>query len=72
MKKYKCTICKYEYDPAQGDPTQGIAPGTPFEQLPADWTSALGTFSLAIIFVLFEIIFKTGLFQMLFSFIVPM
>ncbi|MBR3723814.1 MAG: rubredoxin [Bacteroidales bacterium] len=37
MKKYKCTICKYEYDPAQGDPTQGIAPGTPFEQLPADW-----------------------------------
>ena len=37
MKKYKCTICKYEYDPAQGDPTQGIAPGTPFEQLPAEW-----------------------------------
>ena len=35
--KYKCTICKYEYDPAKGDPTQGIAPGTPFEQLPADW-----------------------------------
>ena len=35
--KYKCTICKYEYDPAQGDPTQGIAPGTPFEQLPSDW-----------------------------------
>ena len=37
MKKYKCTICKYEYDPAKGDPTQGIAPGTPFEALPADW-----------------------------------
>lgn len=37
MKKYKCSICKYEYDPAQGDPTQGIAPGTPFEQLPANW-----------------------------------
>ena len=35
--KYKCTICKYEYDPAQGDSTQGIAPGTPFEALPADW-----------------------------------
>ncbi|MBR6132807.1 MAG: rubredoxin, partial [Bacteroidales bacterium] len=30
-------MCKYEYDPTQGDPTQGIAPGTPFEQLPADW-----------------------------------
>ena len=37
MKKYKCTICKYEYDPAKGDPTQGIALGTPFEALPADW-----------------------------------
>ncbi len=37
MKKYRCTICKYEYDPVQGDPTQGIAPGTPFEALPADW-----------------------------------
>ena len=36
MKKYKCTICKYEYDPAKGDPTQGIAPNTPFEALPAD------------------------------------
>jgi rubrerythrin len=35
--KFKCTICKYEYDPAQGDPTQDIAPGTPFEALPADW-----------------------------------
>ncbi|MBQ9587707.1 MAG: rubredoxin [Bacteroidales bacterium] len=28
-------ICKYEYDPAQGDPTQGIAPETPFEQIAA-------------------------------------
>ncbi len=35
--KYRCTVCKYEYDPAKGDPTQGIAPGTPFEDLPADW-----------------------------------
>ncbi len=37
MKKYKCTVCGYIYDPAQGDPTQGIAPGTPFEALPAEW-----------------------------------
>lgn len=37
MKKYQCTVCKYEYDPAKGDPTQGIAPCTPFEALPADW-----------------------------------
>ena len=35
--KHICTICKYEYDPSKGDPTQSIAPGTPFEQLPSDW-----------------------------------
>jgi flavin reductase (DIM6/NTAB) family NADH-FMN oxidoreductase RutF/rubredoxin len=38
MKKYKCTVCGYIYDPAKGDPDGGIAPGTPFEKLPADWT----------------------------------
>ena len=38
MKKYKCTVCGYIYDPAIGDDTQGIKPGTPFEDLPDDWT----------------------------------
>jgi rubredoxin len=38
MKKYVCTVCGYVYDPAQGDPDNGIAPGTPFEKLPDDWT----------------------------------
>jgi rubredoxin len=37
MKKYVCNICGYVYDPAAGDPDSGIAPGTPFEQLPATW-----------------------------------
>ncbi len=37
MGSWKCTICMYEYDPAQGDPENGIAPGTPFEELPDDW-----------------------------------
>lgn len=37
MKKYRCTICGYVYDPAIGDPDGGIAPGTPFEQIPDDW-----------------------------------
>jgi rubredoxin len=37
MKKYKCTICDYIYDPAQGDPDSGIAAGTAFEKLPEDW-----------------------------------
>lgn len=38
MKKYVCAPCGYEYDPAVGDPDNGIAPGTPFEDLPDDWT----------------------------------
>jgi len=37
VKKYRCTICGYVYDPAVGDPDGGIAPGTPFEQIPNDW-----------------------------------
>ncbi len=37
MKKYKCSVCGWIYDPAVGDPKHGIAPGTPFEELPADW-----------------------------------
>jgi rubredoxin len=37
MDKYECTVCGYIYDPAQGDPDNGIAPNTPFEKLPDDW-----------------------------------
>jgi rubredoxin len=37
MKKYECTICGYVYDPAIGDPDNGISAGTPFEDLPSDW-----------------------------------
>lgn len=38
MSKYKCSVCGYIYDPELGDPDHGIAPGTPFEQLPDTWT----------------------------------
>lgn len=38
MQKFMCSDCDYEYDPAVGDPSQGIAPGTPFEDLPDTWT----------------------------------
>ncbi|MGQ9695098.1 MAG: rubredoxin [Thermodesulfobacteriota bacterium] len=38
MKRYSCNICGYIYDPAAGDPEHGVAPGTPFENLPEDWT----------------------------------
>ena len=37
MKKYKCTVCDYIYDPAVGDPDGGIAPNTSFESLPNTW-----------------------------------
>ena len=37
MKKYVCNVCGYVYDPAAGDPDSGIAPGTAFEDIPADW-----------------------------------
>lgn len=33
MKKYVCEPCGYEYDPAVGDPDNGIAPGTAFEDI---------------------------------------
>ena len=37
MEKYVCTVCGYVYDPALGDPENGIAPGTAFSDLPDDW-----------------------------------
>jgi rubredoxin/molybdopterin converting factor small subunit len=36
MDRYQCR-CQYVYDPAIGDPTQGIPPGTPFTELPDSW-----------------------------------
>ncbi len=36
--KYVCQVCGYVYDPAKGDPDCGIAPGTPWEDLPDDWS----------------------------------
>lgn len=38
MEKYTCSVCGYEYDPAIGDPDNGIDPGTPFDDLPDSWT----------------------------------
>jgi rubredoxin len=37
MKKYKCLMCGYVYDPVLGDPDSGVAAGTPFAELPNDW-----------------------------------
>ena len=41
MGKWKCKICGYVYDPENGDPDAGVAPGTPFEKLPDDWVCPL-------------------------------
>lgn len=37
MDKYVCEVCGYVYDPAEGDPDNGVAAGTKFEDLPDDW-----------------------------------
>jgi len=37
MKRYVCGVCGHVYDPKDGDPDNGIPPGTAFEDLPADW-----------------------------------
>jgi len=41
MEKYVCDACGYVYDPALGDPDNGIAPGTSFDSLPEDWVCPL-------------------------------
>ena len=38
MDSYVCTICGYIYDPAQGDPDNGVPAGTAWENVPDDWT----------------------------------
>ncbi len=37
MDKYVCSVCGYVYDPENGDPDNGVAPGTAFKDLPDDW-----------------------------------
>lgn len=41
MKKYRCTVCAWVYDPEVGDPDSGIAAGTAFEDIPQDWVCPL-------------------------------
>jgi len=37
MQKWRCTICDYVYDPAEGDMGNDVAPGTAFGELPDSW-----------------------------------
>ena len=41
MRKYRCTVCDYIYDPEVGAPDGGIDPGTAFEEIPDDWVCPL-------------------------------
>ena len=37
MDKYVCDVCGYVYNPDAGDPDNGVAPGTSFDDLPENW-----------------------------------
>ena len=37
MVKYVCEVCGYTYDPAVGDPANGVEPGTAWENVPEGW-----------------------------------
>ena len=41
MSKFVCDPCGYVYDPAEGDDSSGIKPGTPFDKLPENWVCPL-------------------------------
>ena len=41
MKKYICDVCGYIYDPAVGDPDNGVEAGTAFEKIQEDWRCPL-------------------------------
>jgi rubredoxin len=34
---WQCALCGFIYDEAEGLPSEGIAPGTRWEDVPADW-----------------------------------
>lgn len=37
MKTYMCVVCGFVYDEAEGRPEDGIAPGTRWADVPANW-----------------------------------
>ena len=48
MKKYECP-CGYVYDPELGDPDNGIAPGTPWEEVSEDWVCRTAALTRALL-----------------------
>ena len=37
MKKWKCIVCGFIYDEAEGLPNEGIEAGTAWDDIPDDW-----------------------------------
>ncbi|MBF0143904.1 MAG: rubredoxin [Magnetococcales bacterium] len=37
MKKYRCTVCGFEYDESAGLPDDGLPPGTLWADVPESW-----------------------------------
>ena len=40
-KIWQCRTCGYLYEEAEGDPSEGLAPGTCWADIPADWVCPL-------------------------------
>jgi rubredoxin len=41
MERWVCVVCGYVYDPNDGDPDNGVEPGTSFEEIPDSWLCPL-------------------------------
>ena len=37
MAAYRCPVCEYVYDEAEGAPREGFPAGTPWSEVPDDW-----------------------------------
>jgi len=37
MKTYQCIVCGFIYNEVAGLPEEGVAPGTKWDDIPADW-----------------------------------
>ena len=37
MQRWICTVCRYIYNPAEGDEINDVPPGVSFEELLIDW-----------------------------------
>jgi rubredoxin len=38
MRTWQCVVCGFVYNEAEGIPEDGIASGTPWEDVPPDWS----------------------------------